>query len=262
MRFAISTPNVGPIGDLLELARETEAAGWDGLFVWDHLQLDRQQLFPVHDPWVLLGAMAPYTRRLRLGPLVTPVARRRPWVLAKQVVTLDHLTEGRAVLGVGLGHPRRTSSAPSATRPTTGTGPTSSTRACPSSPRCGPATPSTTKATTSGSAPQFQPVPVQQPRPPIWVAAMWPNRRPLERAARYDGVVPLASDGEPMTPEVLAKVVAVTGRRDDFDVVATAAPGVPVQEYADAGATWLIRSFWPRDGYLNELRNIARTGPA
>ena len=91
---------------------------------------------------------------------------------------------------------------------------------------------------------------------------MWPNRRPLERASRYDGVVPLAGDGEPMTPDVLAKVVAITGQRDGFDVVVTAAPGVPVQEYADAGATWIIRSFWPRDGYLNELRNIARSGPA
>ncbi len=97
--------------------------------MWDHLHLDRQRLLDVHDPWVLLGAMAPYGQRLRLGTLVTPVARRRPWVLAKQVVTLDHLTDGRAVLGVGLGFPPTRSSAPSATPSTTANAPRCSTRA-------------------------------------------------------------------------------------------------------------------------------------
>jgi alkanesulfonate monooxygenase SsuD/methylene tetrahydromethanopterin reductase-like flavin-dependent oxidoreductase (luciferase family) len=261
MRFAISTPNVGPIGDLLELAREAEAAGWDGLFVWDHLHLDRQQLFPVHDPWVLLGAMAPYTRRLRLGPLVTPVARRRPWVLAKQVVTLDHLTEGRAVLGVGLGYP------PSEEFGAFGDATDDRVRADLLDEGLEVITALWTgdsidyQGTHLRVSAQFQPIPVQQPRPPIWVAGMWPNRRPLERAARYEGVVPVSSDGEPVTPDVVAKVVAITGQREGFDVVVTAAPGVSAEEYADAGATWLVQSMWPRDGYLNELRIQARKGP-
>lgn len=262
MRFAISTPNVGPVGDLLELAREAEAAGWDGLFVWDHLHLDRQQLLPVHDPWVLLGAMAPYTRRIRLGSLVTPVARRRPWVLAKQVVTLDHLTEGRAVLGVGLGYP------PSEEFGSFGDATDDRLRAelldegLELITALWTGDPVDYQGTHLRVTAQFQPGPVQQPRPPIWVAGLWPNRRPLERASRYDGVVPLSADGEPLTPEVVAKVVAITGRPPGFDVVATGAPGVPAQEYADAGATWLVRSMWPRAGYLNELRLVARGGPA
>ena len=148
MRFAISTPNVGPIGDLLELARETEAAGWDGLFVWDHLHLDRQQLFPVHDPWVLLGAMAP----VHPPPPPRPPRDARgppPAVGAGQAgrhPRPPHRRAGRARRRPRLpGRPR--SSAPSATRPTTASAPTSSTRAWRSSPPSGPATPSTTRAT-------------------------------------------------------------------------------------------------------------------
>ncbi len=261
MRFAISTPNIGPTSELIELARETDAAGWDGLFVWDHLHLDRQQLLHVHDPWVLLGAMAPYATRVRLGPLVTPVARRRPWVLAKQVVTLDHLTNGRAVFGVGLGHPAAEEFGafgdPTDDRE----------RADLLDESLEIITALWTGDFVDHVGPryrvdaQFHPLPVQQPRPPIWVAGMLPNRRPFERAARYDGVVPLSSNGEPMPPADVAKVVEFTGRRDGFEVVVTAQDGVPVQEYADAGATWIVHSSWPYSGYLADLRAKARSGP-
>jgi alkanesulfonate monooxygenase SsuD/methylene tetrahydromethanopterin reductase-like flavin-dependent oxidoreductase (luciferase family) len=261
MRFAISTPNMGPIADLLELAREAEAAGWDGLFVWDHLHLDRQQLFAIHDPWVLLGAMAPYTSRMRLGPLVTPLARRRPWVVAKQVVTLDHLTEGRAIFGVGLGYP------PAEEFGAFGDATDDRLRADLLDEGLELITALWTGDIVDHSGAhyrvgaQFQPLPVQQPRPPIWVAGMWPNRRPLERATRYDGVVPVSSDGEPLGPDTIAEVVAVTGTRAGFDVIAIGQEGVPAQEYADAGATWLVVSSWPHDGYLADLRATARNGP-
>jgi alkanesulfonate monooxygenase SsuD/methylene tetrahydromethanopterin reductase-like flavin-dependent oxidoreductase (luciferase family) len=261
MRFAISTPNVGPTSELIELARETDAAGWDGLFVWDHLHLDRQLLLTVHDPWVLLGAMAPYATRLRLGPLVTPVARRRPWVLAKQVVTLDHLTDGRAIFGVGLGFPAADEFG------AFGDPVEERERADILDESLEIITALWTGDFVDHQGPryrvdaQFHPVPVQQPRPPIWVAGMWPNRRPFERASRYDGVVPMSTDGEPLTPDVVAEVVAITGRPADFDVVVTVRDDIPWQEYADAGATWAVHSAWPHDGYLDTLRSLARQGP-
>src|SRR4051794_39333720 len=99
---------VAPFGELsepalmAELAAEAEAAGWDGFFVWDHVAY-RQPVTHVADPWVTLSAVAMRTQRVRIGPLVTPLARRRPHQLARETVTLDRLSGGRLVLGVGLG---------------------------------------------------------------------------------------------------------------------------------------------------------------
>src|SRR5688572_30822646 len=108
MKYGISIPNFGSYADVravAEMAREAEEVGWDGLFYWDHLVGD-DVLGPVRiDPWVALGAIAIRTERIRIGTMVTPVARRRPWKLARETVTLDHLSGGRVTLGVGLGFP-------------------------------------------------------------------------------------------------------------------------------------------------------------
>src|SRR5919107_1203951 len=103
MRFGPSVPPFTDPNVFFDLAVRAEAHGWDGFFLWDHLQWDGKR--DVHDPWVLLGAIAARTSRLVLGTLVTPMSRRRPWVVAKHLVTLDHLAPGRVVLGVGLGDP-------------------------------------------------------------------------------------------------------------------------------------------------------------
>jgi alkanesulfonate monooxygenase SsuD/methylene tetrahydromethanopterin reductase-like flavin-dependent oxidoreductase (luciferase family) len=108
MRYAVNVPNFAEYADprtAAALAAEAEAAGWDGFFVWDHMVFDRRLRLPVADPWVLLAAVALATERLRLGPMVTPLARRRPWKVARETVTLDHLSGGRLLLGVGLGTP-------------------------------------------------------------------------------------------------------------------------------------------------------------
>ena len=105
MNFGFYTPNFDFCGDarvLAELAYEAEAAGWDGFFIWDHLQFGE----PTADPWIALAAMAMRTRRIRIGPLVTPVPRRHIAKLAREVITLDHLSNGRLTLGVGAGFPR------------------------------------------------------------------------------------------------------------------------------------------------------------
>lgn len=107
MFFAIDTPNFGDYSEprlLAELAKEAEDAGWDGFFLWDHIGADWP--LPVADPWIALAAMAMTTRRIKLGPLVTPLPRRRPWKLARETATLDHLSHGRLILGVGIGSDR------------------------------------------------------------------------------------------------------------------------------------------------------------
>jgi alkanesulfonate monooxygenase SsuD/methylene tetrahydromethanopterin reductase-like flavin-dependent oxidoreductase (luciferase family) len=98
-------PNAGDPRDLVELAIVAESTAWDGFFLWDHLQLDAASRPAMLDPWVVLGAIAARTTRIRIGAMVTPLARRRPWKLAKEITTLDHLSHGRVIVGVGLGVP-------------------------------------------------------------------------------------------------------------------------------------------------------------
>ncbi|GGK60320.1 hypothetical protein GCM10011509_05820 [Ornithinimicrobium pekingense] len=99
----MSIPPFTDAATVVVWAREAEAAGWDGVFLWDHVQWSAD-VAPL-DPWVLLGAVAHVTDHVRIGTMVTPLSRRRPYAVAKQLTTLDHLSRGRAVLGVGLGEP-------------------------------------------------------------------------------------------------------------------------------------------------------------
>jgi alkanesulfonate monooxygenase SsuD/methylene tetrahydromethanopterin reductase-like flavin-dependent oxidoreductase (luciferase family) len=104
MRFGLDLTIFGELADptlLVELGVAAEAAGWDGFFLWDHLVTAHAG--EVTDPWVVLAALAARTERIRLGPMVTPLARRRVPKLARETVALDHLSTGRFTLGVGLG---------------------------------------------------------------------------------------------------------------------------------------------------------------
>lgn len=108
MRYGLNLPNGGVCADariLAELAREAEEAGWDDVFLEDYIVYQGMADTPTYDPWVALAAMALSTSRIRLGTDVTPLSRRHPWKLARETVTLDHLSGGRLVLGVGLGDP-------------------------------------------------------------------------------------------------------------------------------------------------------------
>ena len=230
MKFGVSVPNVGPPAALIELGVAAECAGWDGFFLWDHLHLIRAMALDVHDPWVLLGALAMRTEHLRLGTLVTPVPRRRPWKLAKEVITLDHLTNGRAVLGVGLGFPAddefEAFGEPGDDRVRAGR--LDAGLSLIDSFLRGESVEHATAHYRVDAA--MRPVAVQKPRPPIWVAGTWPNHAPLRRAARWDGVVPIRADNSTFGPELIESVVAVTGTRPGFDVVAPLWPGVAVAE--------------------------------
>src|SRR5437868_14886419 len=108
MRYGVYVPNFGPYGDarmLADLAYEAEEAGWDGFFLWD--QVSKSTLTPtvdpMVDPWIALTAIALRTRTIRLGALVTPLPRRRPWMVARETVSLDRLSGGRLIFGVGSG---------------------------------------------------------------------------------------------------------------------------------------------------------------
>lgn len=263
MRYAVSIPPFTDAATVIALGREAEEAGWDGVFLWDHVQW--MHGMPVHDPWVLLGAIAQATERVRLGTLVTPPTRRRPHTLAKQVTSLDHLSGGRAVLGVGLGEPDDLDFADLGDEsdkklrgvmldealdvidqlwsgPTDHVGEHYRVKA------------------------DFVPPPVQQPRPPVWVAGVVPNRRPLRRARRWDGLVPIAPGGVALSPQELADYLALVPadpqQPEPWDVVAHWGDGVPADEYADAGATWLVVSAWPtQDGWVEGLRKVIGAVP-
>jgi len=256
VRFALSVPPFRSPSDVLGLAIEAESNGWDGVFLWDHVRWDDQ--VDVHDPWTLLGAFAVRTSRIRIGTMVTPLSRRRPWVVAKHLVTLDHLSGGRVIFGVGLGDP-----------PDLDFG------------DFGDETSYRTRATITdesldvlaglleGSVAHrgehlavtaaMRPSPVQRPRPPIWIAGRASNLRPLERARRWDGYVPISR--EFLTPDELAAYIG-PHPRDDWDLVAQWKPGVPADEYAEAGATWLVRSCNPAEGgWFDELHQLASSAP-
>jgi alkanesulfonate monooxygenase SsuD/methylene tetrahydromethanopterin reductase-like flavin-dependent oxidoreductase (luciferase family) len=256
VRYLLSVPPFTDPTTVVDLARTAETSGWDGFFLWDHLRWDDVQ--EIHDPWVLLGAIARETERMRLGTMVTPLSRRRPWVVAKQVVTLDHLSGGRAVLGVGLGEPPQLDFADF------GDEPDPRTRAAQLDEGvevvaglvgAGRADHRGEHLVVSAS---IRPVSVQRPRVPIWVAGIVPYRRPLARARRWDGYVPI---GDEMDPEVIADHVGPPPR-PGWDLVVPWADGVPAQEYADAGVTWLVRSVSPKDeGWVAQLRGLASEPP-
>jgi alkanesulfonate monooxygenase SsuD/methylene tetrahydromethanopterin reductase-like flavin-dependent oxidoreductase (luciferase family) len=106
MNFGISIKNGGKFSDIEEvigLAIDAEEAGWDGFFPWDHIIHVGTGQVKMFDPWIVLAGVAASTKKIKLGPMITPLARRRPWKVARETVTLDHLSKGRLILGVGLG---------------------------------------------------------------------------------------------------------------------------------------------------------------
>ena len=110
VKFGLYLPNFGDAISahaIADLTSEAESAGWNGFFLWDHILYSNTQLSPMVDPWIALTAAAVQTENIRLGTTVTPLARRRPWVLARTTATLDQLSNGRVILSVGLGEPAK-----------------------------------------------------------------------------------------------------------------------------------------------------------
>ncbi|HJS97209.1 MAG TPA: LLM class flavin-dependent oxidoreductase [Solirubrobacteraceae bacterium] len=231
---------------LVELAVAAESRGWDGVFLWDHI-VHRPPVSAVSDPWVALSAIAARTEHLRLGPMVTPLSRRRVQKLARETVTLDHLSRGRFTLGVGLGSSNTAELEPfgEVTDPRE--------RARLLDERLG--------RLAELWAGGFQPPPVQQPRIPVWVAGRWPKRRPLARALQWDGFFPIELPG----PEALAALAGEIARKRPsdagaFDLVVEIEPGEDAGPWAQAGATWVLTGF-DRQPRLDAVRAAIAAGP-
>jgi alkanesulfonate monooxygenase SsuD/methylene tetrahydromethanopterin reductase-like flavin-dependent oxidoreductase (luciferase family) len=259
MRTAVCLPPFTDPGTLVAMAADAEAAGWDGVFLWDHVVLMPDLRLDVHDPWVLLGAMAQATGRVTLGTLVTPLARRRPWMVARHLITLDHLSGGRATLGVGLGEP------PGADFADFGDPPDPRERAALLDEGLavldgllrGPLTHQGDRYTVDS---ELLPRPVQRPRPRIWVAGVAPHRRPLRRALSWDGLVPIAEGGL-LTPDEVAAYLDGVDRPEGWDLVTNVAPGVPFEDYEAIGATWAVEGAWPVGDWVRDLRATIDKGP-
>lgn len=276
MKHGIDIPPFEEFADprfMAEVAYEAEQAGWDAVFTWDHVWLGMKA--PFVDPWVALSAVAMRTERIRLGAMVTPLARRRPWQVARETVSLDHLSNGRLIVGVGLGGPIDAEFA-----------------------AFGEETDNKVRARKldegldvlaglwSGEPFSYEgeeykiddvtflPTPVQQPRIPIWVGGQWPNRAPFRRAARWDGAFPISNNGQtPITPDDLRDIAElVTAHRTSdgpFDVVVGVGNMMGdsselvdrVAGLEEAGLTWAIYGFGPWSGRMDECRERLWQGP-
>jgi alkanesulfonate monooxygenase SsuD/methylene tetrahydromethanopterin reductase-like flavin-dependent oxidoreductase (luciferase family) len=213
---------------LAELAQRAEAAGLDGFFLWDHIDY-RPPVKAVADPWVCMAAIAYATERVRIGPLVTPPARRRIQKLARETVTLDRLSDGRLIFGAGLGGDKsgEFSNFGDETDPK-----------------------ERAKLLDDGLAQlarywdgEFEPRPVQTPRIPVWLAARWPNRRPVRRALEWDGVFPIDLPGPDELAQLTEEVRAERPDVDSFDIVVTNPADVDPAPWEQAGATWYLTGF-------------------
>ncbi len=263
MRYGLTLPIFDELADpgiLADLAVDAEEAGWDGVFVWDHVHY-RAPTTRATDPWIALAAMAERTSRITLGPMVTPLARRRPQIVARQVVALDHLSGGRFVLGAGLGldssggelskfgeetdDRRRADVLDEALE--------------------------LVRALTSGDHVDhhgthftaedvtFRPPPVHRSIP-IWVAGRWPNRRPLRRAARYDGVFVIDLE-PPALVEALRYIEPLRQTTTPYDVVVQVAPETDPRPWEDAGATWWLAAFDPFTVTPSSVRGVIDRRP-
>lgn len=264
MRYAVSMPNFGDgldargVGQLAALA---ESAGWDGFFLWDHVFAFAPGPVDLVEPWVALAVAATRTETIRLGTMVTPLPRRRPLTVARQTASLDRLTGGRVVLGVGIGEMpfewdycgeerdlrTRGDMLDEALEVVTGlwTGE-------PVTHRGAHYTLAADGDPSWGA--RCYPPPVQQPRIPIWVGGTWPGGRPMRRAVRWDGVVPMRRGGPWTVGDTTDLAQFIAGRRaaaaSPYDVVvpleSDPGGGAGVAEaHAAAGATWWSEGVHP-----------------
>jgi alkanesulfonate monooxygenase SsuD/methylene tetrahydromethanopterin reductase-like flavin-dependent oxidoreductase (luciferase family) len=273
----VAVPNFGEGPDgLIDLGVAAEEAGFDGFFLWDHIVFSNTgEGPPIIDPWLVLAVVAARTSRIKLGTMITPVPRRRPWQLARQTASLDRLSGGRLILGVGIGSPaygdfgifhEPTGDRARADLLDEGL--------------------DVLAGLWSGEPfsyagehftvdpVRFTPTPVQRPRVPVWVGGVLPATRPIARAARWDGVVPirfadrsLARPSPADIADVRRQVAVTRGPAGPFDVAVWAevaadpakVPGTAAP-YQAAGATWWIETAKPEPHWWEGITQRVAAG--
>lgn len=258
MRHALSLPPFGPLADphvVVELAVAAEEAGWDAVFLWDHLLRPVEQATDIADPWIALAAVAAATSRVRIGPMVTPIARRRPLKLAHEAATLDVLSGGRLTLGLGLG----VDSGGELTRTgeeldprVRGTMLSEGVEVLDRLLRGELVEHRGRHYTVDGIT--LSPTGAQQPRVPFWMAARGGNLAPIRRAARYEGLCLTT-----VTPTRVAELVDVItqerGSIGEFELAVMTTPDHTIDEFATAGATWAVHEMKPHHT-VAEIRTV------
>ena len=260
MKSGIYLPPFAEFADprrVARLAAAAEQAGWDGFFIWDHVLAVPGMA--VGEAWTTLAAIAAATSTIRLGALVTPLARRRPWTLARQIATLDQLAGGRLVAGIGLGDDGWQEFSAFGEQ----TDPRARGQLLDESLDVLLGLLAGNELSYHGSwldidSPPMLPTPVQDPLP-VWAAVRWPNRKPLARAARLQGSFPIfPGSGEPLPPSpaeisAVRTELASLGAARSHDIVIRAVTHrlagpdrrATVAALAEAGVTWLLEGFAP-----------------
>jgi alkanesulfonate monooxygenase SsuD/methylene tetrahydromethanopterin reductase-like flavin-dependent oxidoreductase (luciferase family) len=287
----IYAPIYNDYGDpsrLVTLAQTAESAGFDGFFVWDHLAIESEGELELADATVVLAAVAQATSTIKIGPLITPLARRRPWKVAKEIATLDHLSGGRFVFGVGLGEPAEVEFA------AFGEDASAKGRAERVDEGLALIERFLHGETVNHVGKHYQvtgttllPRPLQQPRPPVWVAASLPHRAGLRRAAKWEGCFPIkipevlranplaaaSWDQFWLTPDEFADARrTIAGMRDSLDDYAMAATGSTadddriaaqqkVEAYAAAGANWWLEWIDDSPNTFEQTLELVCRGP-
>ncbi|QBD76394.1 LLM class flavin-dependent oxidoreductase [Ktedonosporobacter rubrisoli] len=277
MKYGLVFPNVGIYSDvrkMAELAQQAEKAGWDGFFIWDTLHYMAENR-PVADPWIALTAIAMRTQRIKIGFQVTPLPRRRPWKVAREAVTLDHLSNGRLILGVGIGDIQDR-----------GFGAFGEETDARKRARMLDESLAILQGLWSGKPFSysgeyyhvdeitFLPQPLQQPGIPLWAGWMWPARKPMERAARLNGASPISTNTDlGLTPEEIRQLKTFVEERRTKDSPFDIAPMAPVfaaindeqararlKACAEAGMTWALQGIWSESEF-EKLYAMILQGP-
>lgn len=277
MRYAYCINASDDFNAVIDLACEAEQAGWDGFFVPDGIAIDVPKLgaFPLFDPWVVLGAIVARTSRIRVGTMITPVPRRRPWKLARECVTADHLSKGRLILSVGLG-----AAEDDAGFYKVGEAMDLKVRADRLDEGLAVIDGLWTGRAYTFAGKHFRldgmtmiPSPVQKPRIPVWVVAVWQKPKSMRRVLSWDGVIPQKYNShDPLSPDEIRQLRAYVAehrvRQGDFDIITggssvakkTQRSADIVRPYADAGATWWIEGDMAADT-VRKCFDRVRKGP-
>lgn len=278
LRYGLYVSNFGKAADahtFAEMAYEAERSGWDGFFLWDHL-IQRDHRIPICDSFIALAAIAMNTKRIRIGTTVTPLPKLKPWVVARQTATLDNLSNGRMILGVGIGEEESTDyerfgevadekilaeKLDESLEIITGLW-----KGKPFSYEG--------KHFRIAKKTAFLPPSKQKPRIPIWVGGFWPRKRPFRRAAKWDGVLPLHL-GHPIRPEprhlhdILAYIKEHRNSTAPFDVAIIGWNTGKEQSknlkkigpYVEEGLTWWLESLYTKRDSTRDMRARIRMGP-